>query len=88
MEKRGSMDSMVELKKAVIRKHQILVHPWDEGNPPSKVVEEGMTVDKDGEEKNRRRKEKAILTTEGGETTSPENIEALYASIVLWGMEE
>ena len=36
-------------------------------------------MDKDGEEKDTRRKDKVAFLTGGGEDTNPENMEALYA---------
>ena len=47
-----------------------------------------MAVDADGEESQRNRKDTAKLTIGGGEATSSENVEALYASIQSWGTEE
>ena len=40
------------------------------------------------EEKERRKKEKVLFPTGGGESTKPENMEGLYASIRSWGTEE
>ena len=45
-------------------------------------------VDTVGEENKRRRKDKVIFLTGGGEATNPENMEALYASVRSWGTEE
>ena len=44
-------------------------------------MEEVKTVDTFGEGNERKRKEKAVLTTGGGEATNPEHMEALYSSI-------
>ena len=44
-------------------------------------------VDADGEENERRRKEKVVFPTGGGEATKPEKMEALYASVRSWGTE-
>ena len=52
------------------------------------MAEEGNTVDIVGEENERRRTEKVVLLTGGGEYTNPENMEALYASIQSWSTEE
>ena len=45
-------------------------------------------MDKEREEKERRRKDKVVFPTCGGEATNPENMEALYVSKRLWGTEE
>ena len=45
-------------------------------------------MDTDREEMERRRKENLAFPTVGGESTNPENMEALYASVRSWGMEE
>ena len=45
-------------------------------------------MDTVGEENNRRRKEKVVFLTSGGEATKPENMEALYASVWSWFTEE
>ena len=58
------------------------------GRSPFKSTEQGKTVDTDREGKERRRKEKVVLPTGGGEATNPENMEALYASVRSWGTEE
>ena len=47
-----------------------------------------MTVDTDGEEKERRRKYMAILPTGSGEATRTENMKDSYVSIWSWGTEE
>ena len=58
------------------------------GRSPSKITEEGKTVDTDRKEKERRRKEKVVLPTGGGEATNTEKIEDLYASVQSWGSEQ
>ena len=45
-------------------------------------------MDTDGEEKNRKRKDKVVLPTGGGEATNPESMESLYESVRSLGMEE
>ena len=45
-------------------------------------------MDTDGEEKERRRKDKGLLPTGGAEATNLENMEALYTSLRSWGTEE
>ena len=47
-----------------------------------------MVVDTYGEEKESRIKDTSILLTGGGNTTSPENMEGLYASVRSWGIKE
>ena len=49
---------------------------------------EDMMVDIDRGKKERTRKDTAVFPSRGGEVTSPENIEALYASEWSWGIEE
>ena len=46
-----------------------------------KILEEGKTVDKEGEGKERIITEKVVLPTGGGEATKTENTEALYSSV-------
>ena len=41
-----------------------------------------------GEERERRKKDKIVSPTGGGEAKTLENIEALYASVRSWGTEE
>ena len=43
-------------------------------------------MDTVGEENGR--KEKVVFSTDGGESKTPENMEALYASVQSWGTEE
>ena len=45
-------------------------------------------MDTDGEEKHRKRKNKVVLLTGGGEATNLERREDLYESIRSWGTEE
>ena len=45
-------------------------------------------MDTDSEEKERRRKEKVTFPSGGSESTNPENMEALHASIKSWGTEK
>ena len=45
-------------------------------------------ADTDGEEKEKRRKDKVVFQTDGGESTNPESMEALYASLQSWGTEK
>ena len=45
-------------------------------------------MDKYGEKKERRRKEKVGFPTGGGESTNPENMDALHASLRSLGTEE
>ena len=45
-------------------------------------------VDTVGEENKRRRKDKVIFLTGGGEATNPENMEALYVFVQSWVAEE
>ena len=45
-------------------------------------------MDTDREEKERRRKEKLVLPTGGGEATNTEKMETLYASVQSWGFEQ
>ena len=51
-------------------------------------MEEGNKADKDGEEKERRRRYKVVLLTSGVKSTNLENIEALYAYVLSWVKEE
>ena len=53
----------------------------------SKIAEAGRTVETEKEEKERRRKDKVILSTGGGEATNPENMEDLHESVRSRGME-
>ena len=52
------------------------------------MSDEGKTADTVGEENDRRRKEKVVFPTGGGEAKNPENMEALYASVRSWCTEE
>ena len=45
-------------------------------------------MDTVGEENERKRKEKVVFLTGGGEATNPEKMEAFYASVQSWGTEE
>ena len=45
-------------------------------------------MDTYGEGKERRRKEKVVLPTSGGEATNLENMGALYSSVCSWDTEE
>ena len=45
-------------------------------------------VDTDREENERRRKYKLVFPIGGGESTNPENMEALYESVRPWGTEQ
>ena len=51
-------------------------------------MEEGKTVEIVGEKNKRRRKEKVVFPTGGGEAKTPENVETLYAYVRSWGTEE
>ena len=58
--------------------NQVLLWYSDCGNPAYKITEEVITVDTDGEERDRRRKDMVLLVTGGGEAKNPENMESLY----------
>ena len=81
-------NSTVELNKTVMHQRNIPGQKWGGGRSPSKISEEGKTVDTYGEEKERIRKDKGVFLTGGGETTNPENMETLYAFLRSQGMEE
>ena len=55
---------------------------------PSKILDEGNTVDTVGEGNERRIKEKVVFPTGGGEATNPEKAKALYSLIWSWCTEE
>ena len=52
---------------------------------PSKISEEGKIVYTDRKANERRRKEKVVFPTGGGENTNPEKMRDLYASVRSWG---
>ena len=87
MNDRGSRNRRLELRKTVIHQHQILGQHWGAGRSPSKIAEEGKTVDTYGEEKERRRKYKMIFPTVGGESTNPE-IWKLYINTYIHGVQK
>ena len=68
-EDRDRMDIMVELKRKIIHQRQIPGCHWGAGNKPYKIMEDINTMDTDGEEKERRRKDTKTFPTEGGEAT-------------------
>ena len=51
-------------------------------------MEEVNTLDIVGKENARSRKDKVVFPKGGGEAINPENMEDLYESVWLWGMEE
>ena len=64
-----------------IHQSQITGQNSGAGKTPSKTTDEVRTVDKYGEEKERRRKYMELFPKGSGESTKWENMEALYASI-------
>ena len=80
---RGSRNRTVELKKTVIHQCQILGQHLGAGRSSSKIAEEGKMVDTYGKEKERRKKHRVVLLKGGVDYTNLENMEALYASIIL-----
>ena len=87
MDARDSMVSRVELNKMVIHQRQIPDQYWGAGKPSSTIIEEGMKVDTDRNEKERRIKYTVAFLMVEDETTNPEKTEALYESVRSWGME-
>ena len=81
MKDRSSKNSRVELKKTVIHQHQIPGQNWGAVRSPYKSTEEGKAVETYREEKERRRRKKLAFLTGGGESTNPENMQALYVSV-------
>ena len=65
------INSMVEMKKTVIHQRQIPGQHWGVVRSPSKIAEEGKTVDTDREEKDKRRKDKVVFPKGGGKDTTP-----------------
>ena len=86
MKDRGISNRRVELKNTVIHQRQITGQHYSTVKLRSKIAEEGNTVETYRKKKDRRRKEKAVLPTGGGEATKPVNTEALYASVRSWGI--